>query len=131
VRAARPHSNVRPTVYRVAVSEYTLLPDVPCPLRRYLVTVTLKRSDRDDALLAAGGQAVAELAAAAVVADGLVTAWTCTQSLVSMVVELQCTADALAAGVALARVLGGADGTASVTAEPVASDSVAALPGWR
>jgi len=113
------------------VSEYTLLPDIPCPLRRYLVTVTLRRSDADDALLSAGGQAVAELAAAAVVADGLVTAWTCTQSLVSLVVDLPCTADALAAGVALARVLGGPDGTASVTAEPVASDALATLPGWR
>lgn len=113
------------------MSEYTLLPDIPCPLRRYLVTVTLRRSDADDALLSAGGQAVAELAAAAVVADGLVTAWTCTQSLVSLVVDLPCTADALAAGVALARVLGGPDGTASVTAEPVASDALATLPGWR
>lgn len=112
------------------MSEYTLLPDVPFPLRRFLVTVTLRRSDGDDALLL-GGQAVAELAAAAIVADGLVTAWTCAQSLVSMVVELPCTADALAAGVALARVLGGSDGTASVTAEPVASDSLATLPGWR
>jgi hypothetical protein len=112
------------------VSEYTLLPDIPCPLRRYLVTVTLRRPDGDDALLA-GGQAIAELAAAAVVADGLVTAWTCTQSLLSMIMELPSTADALAAGVALARVLGGPDGTASVTAEPVASDSLATLPGWR
>jgi len=124
-------SNVRPNVYCGVVSEYTLLPDIPCPSRRYLVTVTLRRLDGDEAALSAGGQAVAELAAAAVVADGLVTAWTCTQSLVSMVVELPCTADALAAGVALARVLGGGDGTASVTAEPVASDSLASLPGWR
>lgn len=108
-----------------------LLPDVPSPPRRYLVTITLRRSDLDADLSSAGVQAVAELAAAAVVANGLVTAWTCTQSLVSMIVELPCTADALAAGVALARVVGGADGTASVTAEPVASDSLAALPGWR
>jgi hypothetical protein len=120
----------------MAVSQYTLLPDIPCPMRRYLVTVMMRRSDGDDALLSAGelsagGQAFAELAAAAVVADGLVTAWSCTQSLVSMVVELPCTADALAAGVALARVLGGGDGTVSVSAEPVASDSLAALPGWR
>ena len=95
------------------------------------MTVMLRRSDGDDALLAAGGQAIAELAAAAVVADGLVTAWTCTQSLVSMIVELPCTADALAAGVALARVLGGRIETASVSADPVASDSLAALPSWR
>lgn len=126
-----PHSNVRPNVYRVLVSEYMLLPDVPSPPRRYLVTITLRRSDLDADLSSAGVQAVAELAAAAVVANGLVTAWTCTQSLVSMIVELPCTADALAAGVALAREVGAADGTASVTAEPVASDSLAALPGWR
>lgn len=113
------------------MSEYTLLPDIPCPTRRYLVTVMLRRSDGDDGLLSAGGQAIAELATAAVVADGLVTAWSGTQSLVSMVVELPCTADALAAGVALARVLGGGDAAASVSAEPVASDSLAALPGWR
>ncbi len=113
------------------MNEYTLLPDIPSPARRYLVTVMLRRSDGNEALLSAGGQAVAELAAAAVVAEGLVTAWTCTQSLVSMIVDLPCTADALSAGVALARVLGGGDGTASVTAEPVASDSLAALPGWR
>ena len=123
--------NVRPSVYRVVVSDCTLLPDVPYPLRRYLVTVTLRRSDSDDALLSAGGQAVAELTAAAIVADGLVTAWTCTQSIVSMVVELPCTADALAAGVGLARVLGGADAIASVTAEPVANDALIAIPGWR
>jgi hypothetical protein len=113
------------------VSEYTLLPDVPCPLRRYLVTVTLRRSDGDDVLLSADAQAVTELAAAAVVADGLVTAWTCTQSVVSLVVELPCTADALAAGVALARVLGNTAGIASVTAEPVTADSLLTLSSWR
>jgi hypothetical protein len=93
------------------------------------VTVTLPRSDEDDALLS-GGQ-VAELAAAAVVAEGLVTAWTCTQSVVSLIVESPTMADALAAGVALARVIGGGDGFASITAEPVASRFPIPLPGWH
>jgi hypothetical protein len=93
------------------------------------VTVTLPRSDEEDALLSGGH--VAELAAAAVVAEGLVTAWTCTQSVVSLIVESTTMADALAAGVALARVLGGGDGFASITAEPVASHSPVPIPGWR
>lgn len=54
-------------------------------------------------------------------ADGLLTAWTCTKSVVSMVVELPSVADALDAGVAVARVLQKGDGMASVTAELVAS----------
>jgi len=60
-----------------------------------------------------------ELAAAAIGAGGLLTAWTCTQSTVSMRVELRSVADALAAGVSVARVLDGGDGMSSVTAEPV------------
>jgi hypothetical protein len=54
----------------VSVSEYTLLPDVPCPLRKYQVTVTLPRPDGEEALLPPGGQAAAELAAAAIAAEG-------------------------------------------------------------
>jgi hypothetical protein len=111
--------NVSPCAYRVGVSEYTLLPDVPCPLRRYQVTVTLPRQDRDEAALPPGGQAVVEMAAVAE-AQGLVTVWACTQLMVSMIVELPSTADALAAGVAVARVLKGGDGMASVTVEPIA-----------
>ena len=65
------------------------------------------------------GQAAVELAAAAIAANGLLTAWSCTQTTVSMTVELPSVADALSAGVAVARVLGGGDGIASVTAEPV------------
>jgi hypothetical protein len=42
------------------------------------------------------------------------------QLVVSMIVELPSTADALAAGVAVARVLKGGDGMASVTVEPIA-----------
>lgn len=103
----------------MAVSEYTLLPDVPCPLRRYEVTVTLPRQDSDGAELPPGGQAAVEMAAAAE-AQGLVTVWTCTQLVVSMIVELPSTADALAAGVAVARILKSGDGMGSVTAEPIA-----------
>ena len=116
--------NVSPCAYRVGVSEYTLLPDVPCPLRRYQVTVTLPRQDRDEAM-PPGGEAAVEMAAAAE-AQGLVTVWACTQLVVSMIVELPSAADALAAGVAVARALQGGDGMASVTAALLASSDPAA-----
>lgn len=96
----------------------TLLPDVPRPPRRYQVTVTLPRPDGDDGPLLAVVQAIAELTAAAVAAQGLLTAWTSAQAVLSMVVEALCQADALAAGVEVVRALGGELG-ASVEAEPV------------
>jgi hypothetical protein len=112
----------------MSVSEYTLLPDVPRPLRRYEVTVTIQRPDANEALPPPGGQVAAELAAAVIAAEGLLTAWTSTHSVVSMVVELPSTADALAAGVAVARLLQGGDGIASVKAEPVAPGLRLPLP---
>jgi len=118
--------NVRPCVYRAIVSEYTLLPDLPYPMRRYQVTVTLSRPDRDEPVPQPIGQVLLELTAAAIAAEGLLTASAGTQSVVSMIVELPSVADALEAGVAVARVLHGGDGMASVTAEPVARW---ALPG--
>jgi hypothetical protein len=45
-----------------------------------------------------------------------------TQSVVSMIVELPSMADALAAGVAVARVLECGDGAASVAAKPVTAN---------
>jgi hypothetical protein len=60
-----------------------------------------------------------QLAAAAVTADGLMSAWTCSETTVSMVVKACRIGDALEAGLAVARVLDGGDGAASVTAEPV------------
>jgi hypothetical protein len=65
----------------VIVNEYTLLPDLPCSMRRYHVTVTLPRPHGDEALVPAEGQAVIELTAAAIAAEGLLTAWTCTSPL--------------------------------------------------
>ena len=61
-----------------------------------------------------------ELTAEAILAEGLLTTWTCTKSAVSMVVELPSVTHALEAGVAVARALQSGDGIASVTAEPVA-----------
>jgi hypothetical protein len=61
------------------------------------------------------------MAVAAIAAEGLLTAWTCRQSVVSMIEDLPSTADALAAGAQMARVLGSGDGLASVTAQPIAS----------
>jgi hypothetical protein len=123
--------NVRPRVYLVIVNEYTLLPDLPCPMRRYRVTVTLPRPDGDESLLPPGSQAVLELTAAATAAEGLLTAWTCTHSVVSMIVEQRSLIDALETGVAVARALQSGDGTASVTAEPVTTSlrlCVSAVP---
>jgi hypothetical protein len=112
--------NVTPWTYRVIVSEYTL-PEVPRPRRRYEVTVTLPRPTDVEALLP-GGQAAVDIAAAAIAAERLLTAWTCRQSVVSTIVDLPSMADALAAGAQMARVLGGGgDGRASVTAQPIAS----------
>ena len=62
-----------------------------------------------------------ELATAAIAAEELLTAWTYMQSIVSMIVQSPSMADALAAGVAVARALKGDNGMASVTAEPVAT----------
>lgn len=110
--------NVTPWTYRVIVSEYTLA-EGPSPRRRYEVTVTMPRSPGVDALLPPGGQVAVELAAATIAAEKLLTAWTCMQSVVSMIVDLPSMADALVAGARVARALGSGDGLASVTAQPV------------
>jgi hypothetical protein len=101
----------------VVVSEYTL-PKIPRPRRRYEVTVTPPRPTGVEALLPPGGQVAVELAIAAIAAEGLLTAWTCKQSVVSTTVDLPSLADTLAAGAQVARVLGSGDGLASVTAQP-------------
>ena len=93
--ALKRQVNVRPCTYRVIVNEYTLLPDLPGSKRRYEVTVTLPRPDGNEALVPPKSQAVIELAAAAILAEGLLTAWTCTNSVVSIVMELPSVADAL------------------------------------
>ena len=85
------------------------------------MTVTLPRPTGVEALLPSGGQAAVDMAAAAIAAEGLLTAWTCRQSVVSMIVDLPSMADALAAGAQMARVLGSGDGLASVTAQPIAT----------
>jgi hypothetical protein len=103
----------------VIVSEYTLH-GIPYPRRRYEVTVTLPRPTDVEALLPPGGQAAVDMAAAAIAAEGLLTA-TSRQSVVSMIVDLPSIADALAAGAQMARVLGSGDGLASVTAQPIAT----------
>ncbi len=110
--------NVRPRAYAAVMAIDTLLPDIPRPPRRYMVTVTLSPPEGDGRALPQEAHAVAELTAAAVAAQGLVTAWTSARAVLSMVVESSCQADALAAGVAVVRALGGEQG-ASVEAEPV------------
>ena len=113
--------NVRLRVYCAVMSQYILSADAPRPLRRFTVTVTLPRPDGEDVLMPPGAQAAAERAAAAVAADGLLTAWTSARAVLSMVIEAPCQADALTAGAAVVRALGGERG-AAVKAEP-------AIPG--
>lgn len=96
-----------------------LFPDLPRPLRRYTVTVIVQRDDADAALVPPGGHAVLELAAAAVAAAGVQSVWTCSQTVLSMLLDAESKGAALDAGVAVARVLGGGDGAVTVTAEPV------------
>ena len=103
------------------MSQYILPADAPRPLRRFTVTVTLPRADGENMLMPPGAQAAAERAAAAVAADGLLTAWTSARAVLSMVIEARCQADALTAGAAVVRALGGERG-AAVKAEP-------AIPG--
>ena len=98
-----------------AGGDFTLF-DLPRPLLRYQVTVTLSRE-------AAGcdpGQdhAVAELAVTALCAENLLTAWSSGQSVISMLLDAEDDASALAAGTAVVRALGGSRG-ASVSAERV------------
>ena len=85
------------------------------------MTVTLPRPAGVEALLPPGSQAAVDMTAAAIAAEGLLTAWTCRQSVVSMIVDLPSMADALTAGAQMARVLDSGDGLASVTAQPIAS----------
>jgi hypothetical protein len=80
------------------------------------VTVALPRLAGDDALVPTGAQVLAEATSAAVAAEDLMTAWTAGKMLLSMTVWSQCRPDALKAGCAVARALGGTD-TATVEAE--------------
>jgi hypothetical protein len=86
-RAASHPWNATPWTYRVIVSEYTVH-EVPHPRRTHEVTVTLPRPTGVEALLPPGGQAAVDMAAAAIAAEGLLTAWTCRQSMVSMIMDL-------------------------------------------
>ena len=52
-------------------------------LRRYRVTVAVPRAAGDDVLRPPSGHALAELAAAAVAAEDLMTAWTSARALLS------------------------------------------------
>ena len=88
-------------------------------LRRYRVTVALPRPAGDGALVPPAAQVLADAAAAAVAAEDL-TAWTEGTTLLSMTVGAQCRPDALSAGWAVARALGGIGG-ATVEAEQVSA----------
>jgi hypothetical protein len=78
-------------------------------LQHYRMTVALPRPAGDGALVPPAAQVLAEAAAAASAAEDLMTAWTAGTTLLSMTVGSQCRPDALSAGWAVARALGGAD----------------------
>jgi hypothetical protein len=84
---------------------------------RHQVTVTLPRPAGSDVLVPPGAQAIAERAASAAGAGGLLTVWTARQAVLSMVIDAARETDALSAGWAVARALGGGHGT-SVEATP-------------
>jgi len=88
-------------------------------LQRYRVTVALPRPAGDGALVPPAAQVLAKAAAAAAAAD-LMTAWTAGTTPLSMTVGAQCQPDALSAGWAVARALGGTDGS-TVAAELVSA----------
>lgn len=71
-----------------------------------------------DGCAPAEDQVLAELAAAALCAEGLIGAWSGARAVLSMVLDAVDDAGALAAGVAVVRALGGSRG-ASVSAERV------------
>lgn len=98
----------------VTLSE--LFPDLPARGRRYNVEVSLRRDD-DAGRTPTEDQAVFELAAVMLSARGLVTGWQSQQSVLSLVVDAEDDADALASGVAVVRALGGYGG-ASVEVRP-------------
>ena len=75
----------------------------------------------DGGLVRPDAQVLAEAAAAAAGAADLMTAWTSALVVLSMTVEAQCEASALAAGRAVARALGGEAAAALEAAEMLAS----------
>ena len=87
-------------------------------LQHYRLTVALPRPAGNNVLLPPDAHVLVEAAAAAVAAADLMTAWTSAKVLLSMTVEVPREADALSAGRAVARALGGGSG-ASVQAELV------------
>jgi hypothetical protein len=80
-------------------------------LQRYRVTVALPRPAGDGALVPPAAQVLAEAAAAVFAAEDLMTAWTAGTTLLSMTFGAQCRPDALSAGRAVVRALGGIDGS--------------------
>lgn len=92
----------------------SLLDDLPWPKVRYKVVLTLTRAA--EGCEPGSGQVLAELAAAALAAEGLLTAWAAEQVVLSMILDAEDDAGALAAGAAVARALGASRG-ASVSVE--------------
>ena len=110
---------------RMSVAVLTLGVMSTATLHRYRLTVALPRPPGNDVLLRPDAQVLAEAAAAAVAAADSMTAWTSAHAVLSMTVEVPREADALSAGWAVARALGGGHGT-SVEAAPAGNQP----PGW-
>lgn len=96
-----------------------LFPDMPqAATRRYRVEIALGRDGHDAA--PDEDQAIADLALVMLTARGLVNGWISQLALLSIVVDAESAADAIEAGAAVVRALGG--GTARVDAEPVSAE---------
>lgn len=111
------------------MSDDTLSPlflDLPVTGRPWQVTVSFTRPPDEDQLVPPRGRDMAELAAAAVSAKGLMTAFRADRTVLVMTVEAASEAEALAAGTSVVRAIGHGRG-ASVAVMPI--HDTAARPG--
>lgn len=93
-----------------------LFPGRPTASPRFRVEILLNRDGGDG--VPDEDQAIAELAAVMLSARGLVTGWMADQSLLSIVVDAGCAAEAIETGAAAVRALGAGRGGARVEVLP-------------
>lgn len=94
-----------------------LFPDLPkAGVSRWRVEILLNRDGGD--AVPDEDQAIAELAAVIMYARGLVTGWMSQKSLLTIIVDAASAAEAIEAGAALVRALGGGRAGARVEVEP-------------
>lgn len=94
-----------------------LFPELPrAGTRRYRVEIMLVRDGHDS--VPDEDQAIADLAMVMLSARGLVSGWMSRQALLTMVLDAESAADAIEAGAAVVRALGGGRGACRVEVEP-------------